>query len=40
MGALLSGGVGLVAIPIARLLGIRKQQKADLVQEPVTARAD
>jgi NhaA family Na+:H+ antiporter len=27
MGALLSGGVGIVAVPVARLLGIRKQQR-------------
>ena len=29
MGALLSGGVGLVAVPIARLLGIRKLRQQD-----------
>jgi NhaA family Na+:H+ antiporter len=40
MGALLSGGVGLAAVPLARLLGIRKLHNDDLAQEAIPGRDD
>ena len=39
MGALLSGGVGLVAVPVARLLGVRKRQQSDTGAESSPAPA-
>jgi NhaA family Na+:H+ antiporter len=40
MGALLSGGVGLAAIPVARLMGIRRVRKRDLQLEGVPAQVE